>query len=147
MQWQMNTRTISKTKKQNAYFSVSWSITLIVTSSFSTRSPKKGNDDPVIDEFCGNKNILSDDNSVCYRFLVKEIKHIGVFKIKVRQSFLTTEVDIFNQLYEISGYENLQDQFKFYLKNKNNLKAIKAIMNLKSENILMRKIPKKRPNS
>ena len=111
----------------------------------------EANDEPVIDEFCSNaeynENTLSEENSVCFRFIVKEIKHIEVFKSKVRQSFLNTEVDIFNQLFEISGYEKLPDQFKFYLKIKNDEKAIKAILNLKADNIMMMKISKKKPNS
>ena len=110
----------------------------------------EANDEPVIDEFCSNaeynENTLSEENSVCFRFIVKEIKDIEVFKSKVRQSFLNTEVDIFNQLFEISGYEKLPDQFQFYLKIKNDEKAIKAILNLKADNIMMRKIPKKKPN-
>ena len=80
---------------------------------------------------------------MCFRFIVKEIKDIEVFKSKVRQSFLNTEVDIFNQLFEISGYEKLPDQFKFYLKIKNDEKGIKAILNLKADNIMMMKISKK----
>ena len=76
-----------------------------------------------------------------------ETKDIEVFKSKVRQSFIATEVDIFNQRFKISGCEILRDQLKFYLKIRNDEKAIKAIMNLKTENILMMKIPKKKPNS
>ena len=76
--------------------------------------------DPVIDEFCSNveynENILNDENSVCYRFIVMETKDIEVFKSKVRQSFIATEVDIFNQRFEISGCLILQDQIQFYLK-------------------------------
>ena len=63
-----------------------------------------------------NENILSDENSVCYRFILIEIKDIEAFKSKVRQSFIATEVDIFNQRFEISGCEILQDQIQFYLK-------------------------------
>ena len=111
----------------------------------------EANGDPVIDEFCSNveynENILSDENSVCYRFIVMETKDIEVFKSKVRQSFIAAEVDICNQSFEISGCEILRDQLKFYLKIRNDEKAIKAIMNLKTENILMMKIPKKKPNS
>ena len=105
--------------------------------------------DQVIDEFCSNaeylKNLLSDENSDTYRFIVKDIDDIELFKSKVRQSFLTTDVDIQNQHFEISGLEKLPDQLKFYLKVKNDKKAVEAILNLKAENILMRKIPKKKP--
>ena len=108
------------------------------------------NADQVIDEFCSItefiENILNDENSVSYRFIVKDIEYIEVFKRKVRQSFLTTDVDILNQHFEISGYEKLSDQLKFYLKIKDDKKAIEAILNLKAENILMRKIQKKKPN-
>ena len=106
--------------------------------------------DQVIDEFCSNadyiENILSEENSVSYRFILKDIADIEVFKIKVRQSFLATDVDILKQHFEISGLENLPDQLKFYLKIIDDKKATEAILNLKAdENILMRKIPKKKP--
>ena len=103
--------------------------------------------DQVIDEFCSNaeylRNILSDENSDTYRFIVKDIDDIEVFKSKVRQSFLNTDVYIRNQHFEISGLEKLPDQLKFYLKMKNDKKATEAILNQKAENILMREIPKK----
>ena len=42
----------------------------------------------VNDEFCSNadyiENILSDENSVSFRFILKDIDDIEVFKIKVR---------------------------------------------------------------
>ena len=112
----------------------------------------KANDvDNVIDEFCRNEefngNFLNDENSVSFRIIIKDPKDIEVFKTKVRQSFLTKDVDLLNQHFEVSGYEELKDQSKFYLKIKDDLKAIEAVRNLKSENILMRKIPKKKPNS
>ena len=107
-----------------------------------------------VNEFCCNAeytaNSLSDEHSVRYRFLVKEAifcSDIEVFKSKVRQNFVNAHVDISNQLFEISGYEQLNDQSKFYLKIKNDAKAIEAIKNMKSEDILMRKIPHKKPNS
>ena len=107
------------------------------------------NVDQVNDEFCSNadyiENILSDENSVSFRFILKDIDDIEVFKSKVRQSFFTIDVDILQQHFEISECENLPDQLKFYLKVKNDKKAIEAILNLKSENILLRKIPKKKP--
>ena len=107
--------------------------------------------DQVSDEFCSNaeyENILSDENSECYRFVVTDTNSdIEVFKNKVRQSFLSTDVDLLNQHFEISGYEKLVNQSKFYLKIKNEKKAIEAIKNLKSETIFMRKIPIKKPNS
>ena len=107
------------------------------------------NVDQVIDEFCSNadyiENILSDENSVSFRFILKDIDDIEVFKSKVRQSFFTTDVNILHQHFEISECENLPDQLKFYLKINNDKKAIEAILNLKSENILLRKIPKKKP--
>ena len=111
----------------------------------------EANVEAVIDEFCSNveynENILSDENSVSYRFILTEIKDIEVFKSKVRRSFIATEVDTFNQRFEISECEILQDQIKFYLKIRNDEKAIKAITNMKAEHILLRKIPKKKPNS
>jgi hypothetical protein len=112
---------------------------------------KANNVDKVIDEFCRNEefngSFLSDENSVSFRIIIKDPKDIEVFKTKVRQSFLTKDVDLLNQHFEVSGYEELEDQSKFYLKIKDDLKAIEAVRNLKSENILMRKIPKKKPNS
>jgi hypothetical protein len=112
---------------------------------------KANNVDKVIDEFCRNEefngNFLSDENSVSFRIIIKDPKDIEVFKTKVRQSFLTKDVDLLNQHFEVSGYEELKDQSKFYLKIKDDLKAIEAVRNLKSEDILMRKIPKKKPNS
>ena len=60
------------------------------------------------------------DNSVCYRFIVKKIEDMEVLKSKVRHNFITTEVDILNLLFKISGHENLKDQLKFYLKLINN---------------------------
>ena len=104
----------------------------------------------VIDEFCSNaeyiENIFSDGNSVTYRFILKEISDIEVFKNKVRQSFLATGVNTLKQHFEISGLEKLPDQLKFYLKIKDDQKAIEAILNLKAdENILMMKMPKKKP--
>ena len=59
------------------------------------------NADQVIDEFCSHayyiENILSDENSISYRFIVNDIEDIEVFKSKLRQIFLTTDVDILNQ--------------------------------------------------
>ena len=105
--------------------------------------------DQVTDEFCSNaeylKNILSDENSDTYRFILKDIGDIEVFKRKVKQSFLAADVDIQNQHFEISDIEKLPDQLKFYLKTKNDRKATQAILNLKTENILLMKIPKKKP--
>ena len=114
-------------------------------------STAEANGDPVIDEFCSNveydQNILSEENSVSYRIILKEIKDIELFKRKVRQSFIATKVDTFNQHFEISDCEIIQDQLRFYLKIRNNEKASKAIMNLKTDDILMRTIPKKKPKS
>ena len=107
--------------------------------------------DQVSDEFCSNaeyENVLSDENSVCYRFVVTDTNSdIEVFKSKVRQSFLSTDVDLSNQHFEISGYEKVAGKSKFYLKIANEKKAIEAIKNLKSETIFMRKIQIKKPNS
>ena len=105
----------------------------------------------VIDEFCTNEefngNFLGDDNSVRFRIIVKDTQDIDAFKSKVRKSLLTKDVDVLNQYFEVLGYEKLKDQSKFYLKIKNDIQAIEAVKNLKSENILMRKIPSKKPNS
>ena len=102
------------------------------------------------DEFCSNEefseNFLSEENSVTFRIIVHDTKDIEAFKSKVRQSFLTNEVDLSNQYFEVSGYEKLEDQPKFYLKLKNDGKAMEALRNLKSEHILMRKLPAKKPN-
>ena len=68
-----------------------------------------------------------------------------MFKRKVKQSFLAADVDIQNQHFEISDIEKLPDQLKFYLKTKNDRNATEAILNLKTENILLMKIPKKKP--
>ena len=111
----------------------------------------EANGNPVIDEFCSNveydQNILSEENSVSYRIILKEIKDIELFKRKVRQSFIATKVDTFNQHFEISDCEIIQDQLRFYLKIRNDEKAPKAIMNLKTDDILLRTIPKKKPKS
>ena len=109
--------------------------------------------DQINDEFCSNaeysENLLNDDNSVNYRFIVKDqaLADIGEFKSKVMKSFETFEVNIYNQLFEISEHEQLKDQFKFYLKIKNDEKSMEAIKSLKSDNILLMKIPKKKPKS
>ena len=109
--------------------------------------------DQVYDEFCSNaeysENFLSEENSVNYRFIVTDqaLSDIDDFKCKVRQSFATFDVNITNQLFEISGHEQLKDQFKCYLKIKNDDKSMEAIKSLKSDNILMRKIPMKKPKS
>ena len=47
----------------------------------------------------------------------------------------------FNQLFKIFGYEQENDQPKFYLQIRNDDKDIETIKNLKSEDIFMRKIP------
>ena len=82
--------------------------------------------DDVLDEFCSNEefngNFLSDENSV---------------------SFLTKDVDLLNQYFEVSGYEKLKDQTKFYLKIKNDVKAIEALRTQKSENIFYEKATNK----
>ena len=109
------------------------------------------NGEEVIDEFCSNadylENILSDENSVSYRFILNDTSDIEVFKKKVRQSFQSTAVGISNQHFEISGFEKVKNQLKFYLKIKDDKKANEAISNLKTDNILLRKIHKKKPNS
>ena len=107
--------------------------------------------DDVMDEFCSNEefngNFLSDENSVSFRIIIMDTKDIEVFKCKVRQSFLSKDVNLLNQYFEVSGHEKLKDQTKFYLKIKNDVKAIEAVKNLKSENILMmRTIQIKKPN-
>ena len=45
-----------------------------------------------------------------YRFIIKDpaLTDIEDFKIKVRQSFKTLNVNITNQLFEISGHEKLK---------------------------------------
>ena len=124
----------------------------VVVENAAEEQTEEAND--VADEFCSNaeyaENILSDENSVRFRLIVTEntfCSDIEVFKSKVRQQFISTEVDISNQHFEISGYEKKNNQSKFYLKIRNDNKAIEAIRNLKSEDILMRKIPQKKPNS
>ena len=84
-----------------------------------------------VDEFCSNaefeENILRDENSVTYRFIVKDptlYNKIETFQTKVRQNFLTSDVEMTNQLFDIFGYEQLQDQSKLYIKIKNDKKAI-----------------------
>ena len=108
------------------------------------------NVEKVNDEFCSNadyiENILSDENSVSFRFILKDIDDIEMFKSNVRQSFFTTDVDILHQHFEISGLENVPGQLKFFLKVKNYKKAVEAILILRAENILMMKITKKKPN-
>ena len=108
--------------------------------------------DPVIDELCSNaeynENFLSDENSVSYRFIVSDPalnSDVAAFKSKVKQSFVTSEVNFTNQLFEISGYEKVKDQSKFFLKIRNDEKAIEAIKNLKSDSILLMRIPMKKP--
>jgi hypothetical protein len=107
------------------------------------------NVEQVIDEFWSNaeyiEDVLSDENSVSFRVIAKDIDEIEVFKCKVRQSFVTTDVDILHQHFEISGLENFPDQLKFYLTVKSDKKAVEAILNLKAENILMMKVTKKKP--
>ena len=60
----------------------------------------------VLDEFRCNAeytaNILSDENSVRYRFIVKEdilYSESEVFKGKVRQNFVNKDVEISNKIY------------------------------------------------
>ena len=65
----------------------------------------------------------------------------------MRQNFIRTDVDIPKQHFEISVLEKVKDQSKFYLKIRNDDKAIEAIKNFKSEDILMRKFPQKKPAS
>ena len=113
---------------------------------------EKANDvHEITDEFCSNEdfneNFLSDENSVKFRIIVEDTKDIEDFKSKVRQSFLTNAVDHLNQVFEVSGYEKLKDQQKFYFKIKDDVKAIESLRSLKSERILMRKLPAKKPNS
>ena len=107
--------------------------------------------DEVTDELCSNEefneNFLSNENSVKFRIIVQDTKDIEAFISKVRQSFLTNEVDFLNQYFEVSGYEKLKDHSKFYLKIKNDVKAIEALRTLTAENILIRKLPTKKPNS
>ena len=49
-----------------------------------------------------------------------------------------------NRLFEIFGYEQLEDQSKLYIKIKNDEKAIEAIHKMKSEIVLMRKVPEQK---
>ena len=108
----------------------------------------------VVDELCSNaeysKNILSDENAVKFRVIVKandSCSNMEVFKRTVRQNFISAEIDIQKQHFEISAFEKVKDQSKFFLKIWNDDKAIESIKNLKSEDILMMQIPKKKPAS
>ena len=77
----------------------------------------------------------------------KDSSDIEVFKNKVRQSFQSKAVEVSNQHFKISGFDKVKDQVKFYMKIKDDKKAIEAILNLKTDNILLMKVHKKKPNS
>ena len=55
--------------------------------------------------------MMNFENSVNYRLIIKNpgLTDIEDFKIKVRQSFETLNVNITNQLFEMSGHEKLKD--------------------------------------
>ena len=67
---------------------------------------------------------------------------IDEFKSNVKKTFETLDVNI-----EISGHEELKDQFKFYLKIRNDEKSVEAIKSLKSDDILTMKPWMKKPKS
>ena len=105
------------------------------------------NDHQVDDELCSNveynQNILSDENSVTYRIIVRDSKdqEIEDFRNEVRQSFLARKVEVSHQLFEIWDYVKKNDHYKFYIKVKNDDKAREAIEKLKSEETLIRTVP------
>ena len=82
-----------------------------------------------------------------YRFIVQDpalSNNKEAFKNQVNEIFSTSEVEMSNRLFEIFGYEQLEDQSKLYIKIKNDKKAIEAIQKMKSEIVLMRKVPVKK---
>ena len=104
-----------------------------------------------VDEFCSNeefdRDTLSEENSVTYKVIVQDpalSNNKESFKSQVNEIFSTSEVEMSNRLFEIFGYEQLEDQSKLYIKIKNDKKAIEAIQKMKSEIVFMRKLPVKK---
>ena len=103
-----------------------------------------------VDEFCSNEefhqNIFSEENSVTFRFIVQDpnlSNNKEAFVKQVNENLASSEVEVSNRLFEIHDYEQLDDQSKLFIKIKNDKKAIYAIQKMKSDLVLMRKVPVK----
>ena len=107
--------------------------------------------DELCDEFCSDKEYvkeaLDDENSVIFRFVIKDPdlnKNLEVFENQVKETFLNMKVDQSNQCFIVSGYEQLKDESKLFIKVKDNPKVIAAVRNMKSENTFLRKLPSRK---
>ena len=90
-----------------------------------SKSVQAGQTEEVADEFCPNDD-LNDDNSVTFRFIIEDpvlSKSCDAFESQVKENFVDTKVKASDQFYVISGYEQLENHSKFYLKIKTSLKC------------------------
>ena len=104
------------------------------------------------DEFCPDADYafedLNDENSETFRFVIKEEpsqkESLKAFESRIKQNFVNNKVEDRNQIFIISGYEQLEEQTKLYIKVKNNSEVLAAVRKMKSENTFLRKLPTKR---
>ena len=108
----------------------------------------------VTDEFCPNEEYsvedLDDENSVTFRFVITDSvlrQSLDAFKSKVTIDFEKNQIRKSNRPIKITGYEQLANESKFYLKVKNEPDVVAAVRNLKSDHIFMRKMPKPKKKS
>ena len=106
------------------------------------------------DEFCPNEEYsfedLDDENSVTFRFVITDSvlrQSLDAFKSKVTIDFVKNQIRKSNQPIKITGYEQLANESKFYLKVKNEPDVVAAVRNLKSDYIFMKKMPKPKKKS
>ena len=111
-------------------------------------------DDVVTDEFCPNEEYSVEDlnieNSLTFRFIITDSvlsKSPAEFKRKVTINFEKNKVRECNRSIEITGYEQLANESKFFMKVKDEPGVVDTVRNLKSDHIHLRKMPKQKTKS
>ena len=100
------------------------------------------------DEFCPDRDYdhedLSDKNAAMFRFINNDSilsESLLSFKIPVKRTFQEMKVEKQNQIFDISGYEQLKGQSQLFIKVKDNPDVIAAVRSMKSDNTFLRKMP------
>ena len=69
---------------------------------------------------------------------------LEAFENKFKQNYMDTKVEARDRLYLKSGYEQLVDQTKLFIKVKDKSEVLAAVRNMKSDTTFLRKMPIRR---
>ena len=102
----------------------------------------------VSDEFCTNEEYTEkppdETPSTTFRFIVRDSllsKGQEAFENKLKQEFKKAKLNIPNQSFIISQYEQSTNESKFYMKVKTNPNVFDALRNMKTDEIFYTKLP------